>query len=54
MGKPDAKGDTIYNGANDDASGTTAVILLARYFSRQKDNERTLVFAAFTAEEIGE
>jgi hypothetical protein len=54
VGKPDAKGDSIYNGANDDASGTTAVILLARYFSKHKNNERTLVFAAFTAEEIGE
>jgi len=54
VGQPDAKGDSIYNGANDDASGTTAVILLARYFSKHNNNERTLVFAAFTAEEIGE
>jgi len=52
--KPDARGDSIYNGANDDASGTTAVILLARYFNQLKNNSRTLVFAAFTAEEIGE
>jgi Zn-dependent M28 family amino/carboxypeptidase len=52
--KPDARGDSIYNGANDDASGTTAVILLARYFSQLHGNRRTLVFAAFTAEEIGE
>jgi len=54
IGKPDAKGDSIYNGANDDASGTTAVIMLANYFAKKKDNERTLVFATFTAEEIGE
>lgn len=47
------KEDSIYNGANDDASGTTAVIALARYFSRLKQPERTLVFAAFTAEESG-
>jgi hypothetical protein len=52
--KPDAKGDSVYNGANDDASGTTAVIILADYFAKMKNNERTLVFAAFTAEEIGE
>jgi Zn-dependent M28 family amino/carboxypeptidase len=52
--KPDARGDSIYNGANDDASGTTAVILLSRYFSQRHHNKRTLVFAAFTAEEIGE
>src|SRR5450432_3689219 len=29
IGKPDAAGDSIYNGANDDASGVTAVITLA-------------------------
>lgn len=46
--------DSIYNGANDDASGTTAVIMLAKYFSELKKNERSIVFAAFTAEEIGE
>lgn len=46
-------GDSIYNGANDDAAGTTAVILLAKYFKALKNNERTIVFAAFTAEEIG-
>jgi hypothetical protein len=46
-------GDSINNGANDDAAGTTAVILLAKYFKQLKNNERTIVFAAFTAEEIG-
>jgi hypothetical protein len=46
-------GDSIYNGANDDAAGTTAVITLAKYFKALGNNERTLVFAAFTAEEIG-
>lgn len=45
--------DSITNGADDDASGTTAVIELAKYFAQKKDNERTLVFVAFTAEEIG-
>jgi len=48
-----ADGDSIYNGANDNASGTTALILLARYFREMKNNERTLVFAAFTGEEAG-
>ncbi len=52
VGKPVA-GDSIYNGANDDAAGTTAVIMLANYFKKLNNNERTLVFAAFTAEEIG-
>lgn len=46
-------GDSIANGADDDASGTTAVIELARYFKKMKNNERTLIFVAFTAEEIG-
>jgi len=46
-------GDSIYNGANDDATGTTAVIMLANYFKKINNNERTLIFAAFTAEEVG-
>jgi hypothetical protein len=46
-------GDSIYNGANDDAAGTTAVVMLAKYFKQLNNNERTLVFAAFTAEEVG-
>lgn len=46
-------GDGIANGANDDASGTTAVIELARYFKAMGRPERTLVFVAFTAEEVG-
>lgn len=52
IGEP-VNGDSIFNGANDDASGITAVILLARYFKALNNNERTLVFAAFTAEETG-
>jgi Zn-dependent M28 family amino/carboxypeptidase len=54
IGMPDEAGDSIFNGANDDASGTTAVLALARYFSKVHNNERTLIFATFTAEEIGE
>ena len=53
IGKPDKNQDSIFNGANDDAAGTTAVMMLAKYFSAAKNNERTLVFVAFTAEEIG-
>ena len=52
IGKP-VNGDSIYNGANDDAAGTTAVIMLAKYFKQKADNERTLLFVTFTAEEIG-
>ena len=48
------EGDSIANGADDDASGTTAVITLAKYFKKIKKNERTIIFVAFCAEEIGE
>lgn len=43
----------VFNGANDDASGTTAVIELAKYFSMRKDNERSIVFCLFAGEELG-
>lgn len=45
-------GDSIANGANA-VSGTTAVIELARYFKAKGKPERTLMFAAFTAHEVG-
>lgn len=48
-----ADADSIANGANDNASGTTAVIELARYFKAMPRQERTMVFVAFTAEEVG-
>lgn len=51
--QPSVAGDSIANGADDDASGTTAVIELARYFKKVNNNNRTLIFVAFTAEEIG-
>jgi Zn-dependent M28 family amino/carboxypeptidase len=47
------EGDSIANGANDNATGTTAVVILAKYFERLPKPERTLVFVAFTAEETG-
>ena len=47
------RGDSIGNGANDNASGTTAVITLAKYFKALGTPERTLLFVAFTAEEMG-
>ena len=48
------KGDSIANGADDDASGTTAMISLAKYYMHGPKPARTLIFVAFTAEEIGE
>jgi Zn-dependent M28 family amino/carboxypeptidase len=47
------EGDSVINGANDNASGVAGVIELARYFSSGQTPERTLYFVGFTAEEIG-
>src|SRR5690606_5136503 len=47
------EGDSIANGADDNASGTTAVISLSQYYKKLNNNERTLIFVAFTAEETG-
>ncbi len=47
------EGDSIANGANDNASGVTAIIELARYFAAQPQPERSLFFVGFTAEEMG-
>ncbi|WP_162054382.1 M20/M25/M40 family metallo-hydrolase [Pontibacter pamirensis] len=46
-------GDSIANGADDDAAGTTAMIMLADYYKQQPQPERSLLFVAFTAEEMG-
>ncbi len=54
IGKPNKDQDSIYNGANDDAAGTAAVIMLSKYFSQLKGkNERSIIFVAFCAEEMG-
>ncbi|MDB5005752.1 MAG: Aminopeptidase [Mucilaginibacter sp.] len=54
IGKPDAKGDSIYNGAVDNASGVAAVLSVAKAFTLQKDKpKRTIVFLTVTAEEQG-
>lgn len=47
------RGDSIANGADDDASGVTAILCLAKYFQTLQNNERSLLFIAFTAEEQG-
>ena len=48
-----AGGDNIANGANDNASGTTTVLELARYFGNTKTNKRSIIFALFSGEEKG-
>jgi hypothetical protein len=46
-------GDFINNGANDDASGVTAVAEMAKYFSKAKNNKRSILFVFFAGEEKG-
>ncbi len=45
--------DIIANGANDNAAGSTAVISLAKQFSKSKSNKRSILFVLFGAEERG-
>ena len=53
IGAPDAQGDRIRNGAHDDALGLAGLIEIARHFAAGRRPERTLLFAAWTAEERG-
>lgn len=54
IGTPDAKGDSIYNGAVDNASGTAALLEMARAFKNLKEKpERTILFLSVTGEEQG-
>ena len=53
VGEPDARGDRIFNGAMDNASGTAALVELARGFATQPKPQRSVVFLAVTAEEKG-
>lgn len=46
-------GDNINNGANDNASGTTAVTEIVKYFGKTKSNKRSILFVFFSAEEEG-
>jgi len=53
VGLPDAKGDKIYNGAVDNATGISALIEQGRAFARGPRPDRSIVFLAVTAEEKG-
>ena len=52
MGRP-INGDSIYNGADDDGSGTVAVLEIARIMKKWPTPSRTVVFLATTGEEAG-
>jgi Zn-dependent M28 family amino/carboxypeptidase len=51
--KSTGAGDLIFNGANDNATGVAAVLALAEYFKSKNNNSRSILFIAFTAEEMG-
>ena len=53
VGAPDARGDTIYNGAVDNGTGIASVLELARMFASGPKPQRSVVFAFWTAEEKG-
>ncbi|MBL7856676.1 MAG: M20/M25/M40 family metallo-hydrolase [Cyclobacteriaceae bacterium] len=54
IGKKDLSGDSIYNGAYDNASGTAGLLELAKAFKSLKNKpKRTIIFLAVTAEEQG-
>ncbi|MGZ3763592.1 MAG: M28 family metallopeptidase [Mucilaginibacter sp.] len=54
VGKPDAKGDSIYNGAVDNADGVAALISMGKAFAEAKEKpQRSIIFLAVTAEEQG-
>jgi len=54
IGKPDEAGDSIYNGAVDNASGIAALLEIARAFKSLKNKpERTIIFLSVTGEEQG-
>lgn len=52
VGTPDAQGDSIYNGARDNAVGTVAVMNAAKYFAKNPP-KRSILIALWTAEEKG-
>ena len=53
LGAFEGQGDVVFNGADDNASGTSALLELARLFSEGEKPKRTLMFVAFSAEELG-
>jgi len=52
-GQGDARGDRLFNGAMDNASGVAVLMQIARDLGQQKAPRRSVVFAAVTAEEMG-
>jgi Zn-dependent M28 family amino/carboxypeptidase len=53
MGEPDAQGRTVMPGANDDALGLAGIMEIARNLKAEPALDRSVIFAAWTAEESG-
>ena len=53
IGSPDANGDAIFNGAVDNASGTAALLELARVYGQAPKPQRSVVMVSFTGEDSG-
>jgi Zn-dependent M28 family amino/carboxypeptidase len=54
VGQPDASGDSIYNGADDDASGTTALLEVAQAMAQLRERpRRSVIFLHVSGEEKG-
>jgi Zn-dependent M28 family amino/carboxypeptidase len=51
--KDTKKNDDIYNGANDNATGVAAMLEIAKYYAVNRQNYYTILFVAFSAEELG-
>lgn len=52
IGRANDSGDSLYNGADDNASGTAALIELAKYFKEHRP-KHSMIFAALDGEEMG-
>lgn len=53
VAKQAVDGDDIFNGADDNATGTTTVAEIANYYGKHKTNKRSILFCFFSAEEVG-
>lgn len=53
LAKTAVNGDNIYNGADDNATGTTTVAELVNYYGKAKSNKRSILFCFFSGEEKG-
>jgi Zn-dependent M28 family amino/carboxypeptidase len=53
IGKSSDKNDSVYNGANDNASGVSGVLNISKYLKIKNLNKRSIIVALFSGEEIG-